>query len=41
MSRSNSTGKYFAVVFGVWLIGGFALFAIAKSLPFFRMFTGA
>jgi len=41
MFKSNSTGKYLALVFGVWLIGGFALFAIARSLPFFKMFTGA
>jgi hypothetical protein len=41
MFKSNSYLKYFLLVFGIWLIGGFILFAIIKSIPFLRMFTGA
>lgn len=38
MFKSQSTGKYFALVFGIWLIGGFLLFLLAQNLPFLKMF---
>ena len=38
MFKSESTGKYYAVVFGVWLIGGFILFQLAQAIPFLQAF---
>lgn len=32
--KSPSTGKYFAMVFGLWLAGGFILWLVAKAVPF-------
>ena len=34
MFRSQSNTKYYALVFGLWLIGGFILFQIASAVPF-------
>jgi len=34
--KSQSTGKYFAMVFGIWIIGGLILFYIGKAVPFLR-----
>lgn len=34
MFKSESTGKYYALVFGLWIIGGLLLFLIAESVPF-------
>jgi Yip1 domain len=38
MFKSESTGKYYAVVFGLWLIGGFILFQLAQAFPFLQAF---
>ena len=38
MFKSESTGKYYAVVFGVWLIGMFILFQLAQAVPFLQNF---
>ncbi len=38
MFKSQSTGKYYALVFGIWLIGGLLLFLLAQALPFLKMF---
>jgi hypothetical protein len=38
MFKSQSTGKYYALVFGLWLIGGFILFLIAQAVPFLQAF---
>lgn len=34
MFKSQSTGKYYALVFGLWLIGGLLFFFIAQAVPF-------
>jgi hypothetical protein len=34
MFKSASTGKYFIMVFGLWIIGGLLLWFIAKAVPF-------
>ncbi len=38
MFKSESTGKYYALVFGLWLIGGFILFQLAQAFPFLQVF---
>lgn len=38
MFKSDSTGKYYALVFGLWIIGGLIFFYIAKSVPFLGNF---
>jgi hypothetical protein len=38
MFKSESTGKYYALVFGLWLIGGFILFQLAQAVPFLQGF---
>ena len=38
MFKSESTGKYYALVIGLWLIGGFILFQLAQALPFLEIF---
>jgi hypothetical protein len=38
MFKSESTGKYYALVFGIWLIGMFILFQLAQAVPFFQNF---
>jgi hypothetical protein len=38
MFKSESTGKYYALVFGLWLIGGFILFQLAQAFPFLQAF---
>ncbi len=39
MFKSSSTQKYYAMVFGVWIIGGLILFFIAKTVPFLKSFS--
>jgi hypothetical protein len=34
MSKSQSLGKYFAMVFGLWIVGGLLLWFVAKAVPF-------
>lgn len=34
MFKSQSTGKYFVMVFGLWIVGGLLLWFIAKTVPF-------
>lgn len=34
MFKSNSMGKYFAMVFGLWIVGGLLLWYIAQAVPF-------
>ncbi|MCL6099736.1 MAG: YIP1 family protein [Bacteroidetes bacterium] len=41
MFKSNSAGKYFAMIFGLWIGFSLLLFFLAKALPFLRWFTGA
>ena len=36
--KSATTGKYYALVFGIWLIGSLILFFITKAVPFLRLF---
>ena len=38
MFKSESTGKYYGLVFGVWLIGMFILFQLAQAIPFLQNF---
>ena len=38
MFKSESTGKYYALVFGLWLIGMFILFQLAQAFPFLQNF---
>jgi hypothetical protein len=38
MFKSESTGKYYAMVFGVWIIIGLILFFVAQSVPFLQNF---
>jgi len=38
MFKSESTGKYYALVIGLWLIGGFILFQLAQAIPFLQAF---
>jgi len=38
MFKSESTAKYYALVFGVWIIGGLILFFAAKAVPFLGIF---
>jgi hypothetical protein len=40
MFKSKGTAPYFAVVFGIWIIGGLLLFLLANAVPFFSMFRG-
>lgn len=40
MFKSKTTGKYYAAVFGIWLIGGLLLFFIGKAVPFLGAFGG-
>ncbi len=41
MFKSNNAGKYFAMIFGLWIGFSLLLFFLAKALPFLRWFTGA
>jgi hypothetical protein len=34
MFKSESTGKYYALVFGLWIIGGLLIFLLAQAVPF-------
>lgn len=34
MFKSVTTGKYYGLVFGIWIIGSFLLFLLSKSFPF-------
>jgi len=34
MFKSESTGKYFVLVFSLWIIGGLLLFLVAQAVPF-------
>ena len=38
MFKSESTGKYYILVFGVWLIGMFIFFQLAQAVPFLQNF---
>jgi hypothetical protein len=38
MFKSESTGKYYVLVFGIWLIGMFILFQLAQAVPFLQNF---
>ena len=38
MYKSESTGKYYVLVFGVWLIGMFILFQLSQAVPFLQNF---
>ena len=37
MFKSQSSGKYFALVFGLWLIGGLLIFFLAQAIPFLNV----
>lgn len=34
MFKSESTGKYYGLVFGLWIIGGLLIFLLAQAVPF-------
>jgi hypothetical protein len=34
MFKSESTGKYYILVFGLWIIGGLLIFLVAQAVPF-------
>ena len=38
MFKSESTGKYYGLVFGVWLIGMFILYQLSQAIPFLQNF---
>ena len=38
MFKSQTTGKYYILVFSLWLIGGFILFQLATAIPFLSFF---
>ncbi len=40
MFKSKTTGKYYATIFGIWLIGGVLLFWLATAVPLLSMFGG-
>ena len=40
MFKSKNAFAYYITIFGIWLIGGFILFFIAKSIPIFNSFIG-
>jgi len=40
MFKSQTTGKYYLTVFGIWIIGGLVLFFITKAVPFLAAFGG-
>ncbi len=40
MFKSESIGKYYIMVFGLWIVGGLILFALGQALPFLRGFGG-
>ncbi len=40
MFKSKNTGAYAAVVFGIWIIGGFLLFLLTNAVPFLGFFRG-
>lgn len=40
MFKSESVGKYYITVFGLWIIGGLILFALGQVIPFMRGFSG-
>lgn len=39
MNKSESTGKYYVLVFAVWLIGTFIWFQITQAVPFLQGFS--
>lgn len=39
MNKSESTGKYYVLVFGIWLIGTFIWFQITQAVPFLQGFN--
>jgi hypothetical protein len=39
MFKSSSMGKYFALVFGIWIIGSLLLWLLGKSVPFLGFLT--
>lgn len=41
MFKSNSTGKYIAMIFAIWIGFSLILFFLAKAVPLLRPFTGA
>jgi hypothetical protein len=40
MFKSETVGKYYIMVFGLWIIGGLIIFALGQALPFLRGFGG-
>lgn len=38
--KSKNTTAYYLVIFGIWVVGGFILFFIGKSVPIFNSFVG-
>ena len=41
MFKSQSTGKYIALIFGIWIVFSIIFFFIAKAVPFLSGFVGA
>jgi len=40
MFKSRNISAYFAVVFGIWIIGGLLFYLLANAIPYLRMFRG-
>ncbi len=40
MFKARNIAAYFAVVFGIWIIGGFLFYLLANAIPYLRMFRG-
>ncbi|MHB1686635.1 MAG: YIP1 family protein [Ignavibacteriaceae bacterium] len=40
MFKAKNTGAYFAVVFGIWIVGGLLFFLLTKFVPFLGMLRG-
>ncbi len=38
MFKSKSTVKYYITVFGIWIVGSFLFFLLAKAVPFLKFF---
>jgi len=39
MFKSESTGKYYVLVFSLWILGGLLLFLVAQAVPFLSFLT--
>jgi len=40
MFKSETTGKYYAMIFGLWIGFGLLFFFLGKAIPMLGMFSG-